>query len=112
MTRTATVIFFVFSLTLSYGQGIKFESANWESILAKAKQENKLVFVDGMTEWCKPCKWMDANVFPLEDVGRFFNANFICVKMDMEKGEGPELRKRYSINAFPTYLFVDPDGNL
>lgn len=28
----------------------------------------------------------------------------------MEKGEGPALGKRYNVNSYPTYLFVDSKG--
>ncbi|MDG1903455.1 MAG: thioredoxin domain-containing protein, partial [Schleiferiaceae bacterium] len=36
--------------------GIKFEQGNWANTLAKAKAENKIVFVDAYTTWCGPCK--------------------------------------------------------
>ncbi len=32
--------------------------------------------------------------------------------MDMEKGEGIELAKKFKIRAFPTLLFLDGDGNI
>ena len=57
--------------------GIKFEKDNWENTLAKAKAENKIVFVDAYTTWCGPCKKMDANTFPDKKVGDFYNKNFI-----------------------------------
>ena len=105
-------IVFIFSLSAVYSQGIEFETGTWKSILAKAKQENKLVFVDCTTVWCKPCKWMEANVFTESKVGKFYNENFITIQVDMEKGEGIELRKQYKVNSYPTYLFVDSKGNL
>ena len=30
----------------------------------------------------------------------------------MEKGEGPEVAKRYSISAYPTMLVINPDGTV
>ena len=71
-----------------------------------------MVFVDCYTTWCGPCKYMTSNVFPQETVGDYFNPNFICLKIDMEKGEGPELVKRYGIRAFPTFLILRPDGSV
>ena len=41
-----------------------------------------------------------------EEVGNYFNTRFINAKMDMEKGEGKEVAKKYKINAFPTLLFL------
>lgn len=95
---------------LAWAQGIKFEEGNFASILAKAKKENKLVFVDAYASWCGPCKLMVKNIFPLKNVGDYYNSHFINAKIDMEKGEGIELAKKYNVKAFPTYLFIDGNG--
>lgn len=93
-------------------QGIQFVEGNWKQVLAQAKAENKLVFVDVYTSWCGPCKLMAAEVFPMENVGKLFNTSFVNYKFDAEKGEGVELAKQYGVRSYPTYLFVDSDGKL
>jgi thioredoxin-related protein len=95
-------------------QGIAFVSQDtkWADILAKAKTENKVIFMDAYTTWCGPCKKMAADVFPQKEVGDYFNKQFVNVKMDMEKGEGVDLAKKYKIRAYPTYLFIDGNGEL
>jgi len=98
--------------TMLSAQGVEFSKADWKDILAEAKKENKLVFVDAYTTWCGPCKMMSRDVFPQAKVGEFYNANFINAKIDMEKGEGVLLAAKYEVNAYPTYLFVSPDGEL
>jgi len=95
---------------LALAQGIKFEDSNFAAILAKAKKENKLVFVDAYASWCGPCKLMVKNIFPLQTVGDFYNSHFVNAKIDMEKGEGIALAKKYNVKAFPTYLFINGDG--
>ncbi|MCL8538709.1 thioredoxin domain-containing protein [Chryseobacterium gallinarum] len=95
---------------LALAQGIKFEDSNFATILAKAKKENKLVFVDAYASWCGPCKLMVKNIFPLQSVGDYYNSHFINAKIDMEKGEGIALAKKYNVKAFPTYLFINGDG--
>ncbi|MGC5744057.1 thioredoxin family protein [Chryseobacterium sp. NFX27] len=95
---------------LAFSQGIKFEDSNFAAILAKAKKENKLVFVDAYASWCGPCKLMVKNIFPLQTVGDFYNSHFVNAKIDMEKGEGIGLAKKYNVKAFPTYLFINGDG--
>lgn len=93
-------------------QGIIFREGSWKEILAMAKKEKKLVFIDNYTSWCGPCKKMVKEIFPVQEVGDFYNANFICYKLDCEKGDGVEVARTYQIHSFPTYLFVDGDGKL
>jgi len=93
--------------------GIQFQKdAKWNDLLAKAKAENKLIFMDAYAVWCGPCKMMDSKVFSQAEAGTFFNANFVNAKFDMEKGEGLELAKTYEVRAYPTLLFIDGDGKI
>ncbi len=94
------------------GKGVHFEEVSFAEVLAKAKAEKKLVFMDCYTSWCGPCKILAKRIFPLKEVGDFFNTHFVNIKMDMEKGEGIELAKRYEVLAFPTMLVLDSEGNL
>lgn len=109
MKKTA-ILSFLFLAAIAFAQGIKFEEGNFKSILAKAKKENKLVFIDAYAVWCGPCKLMVKNIFPLKPVGDYYNANFVNAKIDMEKGEGIDLAKKYNVKVFPTYLFINGDG--
>jgi len=109
MKKTA-ILSFLFLAAIVFAQGIKFEEGNFKSILAKAKKENKLVFIDAYAVWCGPCKLMVKNIFPLKPVGDYYNANFVNAKIDMEKGEGIDLAKKYNVKVFPTYLFINGDG--
>lgn len=93
-----------------FGQNfsIAFQQGSWEEVLKKAESEQKQVFLDCYTAWCGPCKILAKTVFTQDSVAEFFNRNFICVKMDMEK-EGKELARKFRIQAFPTLLFIDPE---
>ncbi len=110
------IVFLVILTTLTTlsAQGIAFEKEEtaWADVLKKAKAENKIVFVDAYTTWCGPCKVMSKNIFPQKEVGDVFNARFVNAKIDMEKGEGPEIAKKYGVRAYPTYIFVNGDGEL
>lgn len=85
---------------------------SFEEALAQADKASKPLFVDCYTEWCGPCQYMANNVFTQEKVGDFFNSRFINIKLDMEKGEGPEFAKKYGVRAFPTFLVFTPDGKV
>ena len=89
-----------------------FRDVTYKEAIAAAKAEKKQVFIDFYTSWCGPCKMMMKNVFPLKEVGDYLNAKFVCVKIDAEKGEGPELAKRYKVKAYPTFVAIDPDENV
>ena len=91
---------------------INFNHGPWKEILAQAAKENKIVFVDAYTSWCGPCKWMAANTFTNTEVADYYNAHFINAKIDMEKGEGPGIAEQYHVNAYPTLLFVNANGEL
>jgi thiol-disulfide isomerase/thioredoxin len=93
-------------------RSIQFESGTFAEILAKAKKENKLVFMDAYTTWCGPCKWMAKNIFTKDAVADYYNSNFINAKFDMEKGEGIDIAKKFNVRCYPNLLFFDGDGNL
>ena len=71
-----------------------------------------MVFMDCYTSWCGPCKNMTNNVFPQKAAGDYFNPRFVCVKYDMEKGEGKELANKFEVHAYPTFIIFRPDGTI
>lgn len=93
-------------------RAINFDHSSWAEIKAKAAAEKKVIFLDAYTSWCGPCKQMASQVFTNNEVADYFNANFINAKIDMEKGEGPELAKLYKVKAYPSLLFIDAQGKV
>ena len=99
-TLISIIIFLIYTLPAFCQEGTRFETLSFKEALAKAKSGNKLIFMDCYTSWCGPCQFMSQTIFPKKEVGNFFNANFINVKYDMEKGEGPELQKKYDVQEY------------
>ncbi len=94
------------------GSGIAFHQGNWYEALAQAKKENKLIFLDISASWCGPCKMLKSKTFPNAEVSEFYNANFINVAVDGEKGEGVELAQKFRIRGYPSLIFVDGNGKV
>lgn len=113
--KSKFLIALVFGACLSsvrlYAQSINFISGDVHSAREKAKVSKKLIFVDAYTSWCGPCKWMAKNVFTNPEVAAIYNEKFVCLKLDMEKGEGAEFAQKYDVNSYPTFLFLDAEGN-
>jgi len=106
-------------------QGVRFENClTWEQVIEKAKTEHKYIFVDCYASWCGPCKAMDKNVYPNDNVGELMNARFVSVKvqMDTSKSDGETVKRwyadahkimeEYKVNAYPTFLFFSSEGTL
>ncbi len=96
----------------SFAQGIQFFEGSWEEALAEANKQEKLLFVDAYAVWCGPCKRMAKTEFTKDDVGDFYNTNFISLKLDMEKPDGRSFEKTYPVSAYPTMFFLDGDGKV
>lgn len=113
MKKLFFVALILFSANIiTQAQGINFFKGTWAEALETAQAENKPIFVDAYTVWCGPCKYMAAQVFPVDSVGAYYNENFINYKYDMEKGDGPKFAEKYRVTAYPTLLYINPDGKV
>ncbi len=88
---------------------------NYEAALAKAKAENKLVFIDFTGYTCTNCRWMEANMFPKPEV-RAEMDKFVKVQLFTD-GEGEIYEKqqkfqeeKFNTVALPLYAIVDANG--
>ena len=115
MKNILLILSFLSIHLLVFGQekkGIEFFDGTWEEALALAKKDHKIIFVDAYASWCGPCKRMAKNVFTDEEVGKVYNRHFINVKMDMEKGKGPEFAQKYGVSSYPTLFFIDEEAQV
>lgn len=100
--------------------GIGEEKLQWikndyEAALAKAKAENKRVFIDFTGYTCTNCRWMEANVFVKPEVEAELN-KFILSSLYTD-GEGAVYEKQQKMEqdmfgtvALPYYAVVDSNG--
>lgn len=112
MLKTFLSTIFTFCFLVAIGQGIDFFNGTWTEAIDKANSEDRIIFVDAYTTWCGPCKKMAKQVFPDENVGKFFNSNFVNMKIDMESEAGRSFNKKYRVTGYPTFLFINGKGDV
>ncbi len=110
MKQITVCLFLLFAAKNIHSQAIRFSSLAPRDALAKAKRENKPLFIDIYTTWCTYCRQMDRDVFTAKETGDFYNAHFINVRYDALQSHGIQIRKNYSLLGFPTFIYLDPDG--
>lgn len=103
------LILLIFAKT-TFAEDVTFSQGTYQEMLDKAKAENKTIMIDFVTDWCKWCVETDRKVYTNSEVSAFANAHQINWKIDAEKGEGPELAKKYGVKGFPTIVFTNADG--
>jgi thiol:disulfide interchange protein len=96
----------------TFRKGINFFKGTYTEALAKAKLENKPVFLDVYASWCGPCKKLKKTTFKDEAVGEYFNKNFICIAIDGETEEGNAILHKYNVRSYPTLIIADYEGNM
>lgn len=125
MKKILLLILFVPFLGNAQENEIRFEqNLSWSEIKAKAKAENKFIFVDCFTTWCGPCKWMDKNVYSKDTVSAYVNAKFLSVRLQMDTSKTDNIytkncystahsfQEQFKVNAYPSYLFFSPNGEI
>jgi uncharacterized protein YyaL (SSP411 family) len=75
---------------------------------ARARDEKRLVLVDGSAEWCHWCHVMDATTYRDPDVRRLLDASFVPVKVDID--ENPDFEERYRESGWPATVVLTADG--
>lgn len=96
------------------------DPVNWQEwgpeVLARAKRENKLIFLSSGYFSCRWCHVMQRESYKNKEVAKLLNASFIPVKIDRELE--PALDKRLMNYAqatiqrggWPLNVFISPDG--
>jgi thioredoxin-related protein len=111
--KNSLIILLCFLSAQMFGQNeISFVEGSWEEVLAMAKEEEKIIFVDVYATWCGPCKMMAKNVFTEKEVADYHNATFINAKFDADTELGGAVANQFDVTALPTFLYVDPNGEL
>ncbi|MEX0938003.1 MAG: thioredoxin domain-containing protein [Pirellulales bacterium] len=93
-----------------------------EEALAKAKRENKMIFLSVGYSSCYWCHVMERETFSNDQIAQYMNEHFVCIKVDRE--ERPDVDDLYmtSLQVFfelvgtpqsggwPLSMFLTPEG--
>src|SRR5262245_22764339 len=112
--RKSLIVILLIGILVSCAQQARsetpFSDLSFDEALKAAQNSNKVVMIDFFTTWCGPCKRLDETTWKDEKVQQFLSEKMIALKIDAEKQI--ELAKRYNVRAYPTIVFVKPDGSL
>ena len=111
MRKLAVLILcFLGSALVTAHSQIHFESSAYEMARAKAMRLNRQLFTYFYTDWCAPCKQIPGIVFADSHIRACIDSQYVCLKFNAEKGQGLALARKYKVDRFPTFLFLDAKG--
>lgn len=99
------------------GAGPLWMKNQYKEALAKARAENKLVFVNFTGNACTNCHWMKANMFPRPEIAPLMK-DFVLVDLytdgtDAASEENAKMEEeRYKTVSLPFYVILDPDEHV
>ena len=85
--------------TLPVQSQVVFEETGIKAVFQKAREENKLVFMDCYTTWCGPCKMLAPVLEEMAD--EYKQVKFVKVDVDQDV----DLARRYGIQSIPNVIF-------
>jgi tetratricopeptide (TPR) repeat protein len=88
---------------------VNWSTETYAQVLARAKAEQKYVFIDFYATWCGPCKRLDETTYPDAKASEMLNS-MIAVKWDAEKDPWLATAKQYKVHAYPSLVVLDPNG--
>ena len=114
MKKLVFVVVGLLCSMMTFGQ-VNFQEMTILDACAKAKQENKQVFVFIYSTWFSPSLSMFDNVFADPQVADWMNERFVSLKYDYDGGARSDVKRlsnEYGINTVPISFIFNEDGEL
>jgi thiol:disulfide interchange protein len=93
---------------------VKWEE-NYASAVKRAQVEKKMILMDLWAEWCPPCQYLKAKVFPTPEAQQAL-AKVVPLSVMVEYKDrkpieaGVALAKQFKLEAYPTLIVLDSNG--
>ena len=100
------------AIAISAQEAIQFQELPFKDIIAKSQEGKEIGFIDAYASPVWPMQNDGKNVFTQKAVSDYYNTNFINARFDMEKGEGRDIASKFGVRSYPTYLFLNGEGEL
>jgi len=79
--------------------------------MEKSANDGKKIFIKFGAKWCLPCKMMEANVFPDEQIQQLLFENFHTLTINVDNLDGINLRQFYNVETLPSFIILDSQQN-
>ena len=110
MKQIITLIILILLVSSVWAKDIEWLKS-YDTALAQAKKDKKIVLVDIYTDWCGWCKKLDRDTYSDTNVQAKVAKDFIAVKVNPEKSAaGAKLAQQFGVRGFPFIAFVGADG--
>lgn len=88
---------------------------NYDDALARAKSENKPIFINFTGAQCTNCRWMEQNMFTRNEVHdgilEYIPVELYTDRQSDEDRKNQELQKKLTgLDTLPVYVIVSPEG--
>lgn len=91
---------------------------SYDEALARAKAENKPVFINFTGANCTNCRWMEANMFPDAEVKKLLTSKFVAVELWTDRlNPSDKANQKIQLEltgdvTLPIYAVVSPEGKV
>ncbi|MBU1821331.1 MAG: thioredoxin family protein [Bacteroidetes bacterium] len=106
------VVALLFSQSI-FAQGVKFLNTDFDKLIAEAKRQNKLAFVEVYLNGCPHCEAL-APVLTDKKVGDYYNPRFVSMKVEANSALSKALQNKQKLfyPEFPLLFYFDATGKL
>ncbi|WDP89113.1 MAG: thioredoxin fold domain-containing protein [Desulfobacter sp.] len=93
------------------GQEIQTGGIQWKDFtpgMARAREENKSIFLYFHAPWCTYCTKLKKTTFRDAKVQSYLNENFVSISVNTDVNQA--LAQEWRVRGLPTMWFLAPDG--